>query len=66
MSDETPILTNQQRAMSMKLRLKAEKAAEDAERRCQRSLKAINKQYRTDMYRNGLGALFEGEQHENV
>ena len=65
MSDDTPILTNQQRAMSIKLRLKAEKATQDAQRRYERSLKAIEKQYRTDMYRNGLGVLFEGKQNEN-
>jgi hypothetical protein len=62
MSDDTPILTNQQRALSIKLRLKAEKATQDAQRRYERSLKAIAKQYRTDMYRNGLGVLLEGKQ----
>lgn len=61
MSDDSPILTNQQRAMSISLRLKAEQQARAAAARYDRSLKAIDKQYRKHMIRAGLEVLLEGK-----
>lgn len=66
MSDDSPILTNQQRLLSIKLRMKAEQQARDAAARYDRSLQAINRQYRKDMIRSGLEVLLEGKQNENV